>query len=201
MKASFFSVLALPTFFLGAVAAPSEVPETAVVEKRQVGDAYSIVESLYSEIQQYTGSIKLTISHTDETAAGLNSDSSLVQNETAAASFISNVEAITSAINEAKSEIDDLSSGNSTGLLRRQTDTALASLVENLLLEVSGALNNIVGTLGLTSLLGSLNPLVSSLSQLLLSLRDVVDNLLQVVKDLLDGLLTGLSVGLAGLNL
>jgi len=54
MKASFFSVLALPTFFLGAVAAPSEVPETAVVEKRQVGDAYSIVESLYSEIQQYT---------------------------------------------------------------------------------------------------------------------------------------------------
>ncbi|GAB1729174.1 hypothetical protein NU195Hw_g6030t1 [Hortaea werneckii] len=194
MKTSFFSVLALPAFFLGAVAAPSEVPETAVVEKRQVGDAYSIVESLYSEIQQYTGSI-------NETAAGLNSDSSLVQNETAAASFISNIEAITSAIDEAKSEIDDLSSGNSTGLLRRQTDTALASLVENLLLEVSGALNNIVGTLGLTSLLGSLNPLVSSLSQLLLSLKDVVDNLLQVVKDLLDGLLTGLSVGLAGLNL
>ncbi|KAI7198683.1 hypothetical protein KC343_g8498 [Hortaea werneckii] len=194
MKISFFSVLALPAFFLGAVAAPSEVPETAVVEKRQVGDAYSIVESLYSEIQQYTGSI-------NETAAGLNSDSSLVQNETAATSFISNIEAITSAINEAKSEIDDLSSGNSTGLLRRQTDTVLASLVENLLLEVSGALNNIVGTLGLTSLLGSLNPLVSSLSQLLLSLRDVVDNLLELVKDLLDGLLTGLSIGLAGLNL
>ena len=88
--------------------------------------------------------------YSDETAAGLNADSSLVQNETAAASFISNIEAITSAINEAKSEVDDLSSGNSTGLLRRQTDTALASLVENLLLEVSGALNNIVGTLGLS---------------------------------------------------
>ena len=62
MKTSFFSVLALPALFLSAVAAPSEVPETAVAEKRQVGDAYSIVESLYSEIQQYTGSISMSTS-------------------------------------------------------------------------------------------------------------------------------------------
>lgn len=60
MKASFFSVLALPGFLLGAVAAPAEGPETAMTEKRQVGDAYSIVESLYSEIQQYTGSISMS---------------------------------------------------------------------------------------------------------------------------------------------
>jgi hypothetical protein len=46
-----------------------------------------------------------------------------------------------------------------------------------------------------------LTPLVGSLSALLLSLEAVVDNLLAVVKQLLDGLLTGLSVGLAGLVL
>lgn len=51
------------------------------------------------------------------------------------------------------------------------------------------------------SLLGSLNPLVGSLSALLLSLRDVVDNLLELVQEILDGLLTGLSIGLAGLIL
>lgn len=42
---------------------------------------------------------------------------------------------------------------------------------------------------------------MSSLSALLLSLENVVNNLLALVKEIVDGLLTGLSVGLAGLNL
>jgi hypothetical protein len=60
MKATFFTLLALPALFVSTFAAPATVPETAVaeaVEKRQVADAYSIVESLFSEIQQYTGAI------------------------------------------------------------------------------------------------------------------------------------------------
>lgn len=54
---SFFSVLALPALFIGAIAAPASAPETAIVEKRQLASAYSIVESLYAEVQTYTGAI------------------------------------------------------------------------------------------------------------------------------------------------
>lgn len=57
MKSSFFSLLALAALFVGAIAAPAAVPETTVVQKRQLASAYSIVESLYADIQQYTGAI------------------------------------------------------------------------------------------------------------------------------------------------
>ncbi|TKA83757.1 hypothetical protein B0A55_00067 [Friedmanniomyces simplex] len=186
----FFSILALPALFASTLAAPTAVANAAV-EKRQSADAYAIVDSLYTNIQQYTGAI-------NETAAGITSDSTAAQNATAAASFITNIEAITTAVDAATAQVSLLPAAS---VARRQTEAALASLVENLLLEVSGALNGIVGTLGLTSLLGSLNPLVSSLSGLLLSLETVVNNLLALVQQLLDGLLTGLSVGLAGLTL
>lgn len=56
MKSSFFSILALPALFIGAIAAPAAAPEAAI-EKRQTADAYSIVSSLYSDIMQYTGAI------------------------------------------------------------------------------------------------------------------------------------------------
>ena len=51
------------------------------------------------------------------------------------------------------------------------------------------------------SALSLLNPLVGSLSALLLALEAVVDNLLAVVEQLLNSILTGLSIGLAGLTL
>lgn len=126
------------------------------------------------------------------------------------------MESITSAVNAAQAKVAALPVSK---LVRRQTSTALASLVEDLLLEVSGALNNIVSTLGLSkhmarkqpindnanevtaSLLSSLDPLVSALSGLLLALEVVVNDLLALVQQLLDGLLTGLSVGLSGLDL
>ncbi|KAK3630918.1 hypothetical protein LTR56_017191 [Elasticomyces elasticus] len=183
----FFSVLVLPALFTSIIAAP--VSSELSLEKRQSADASQIVESLYANIQQYTGAI-------NETAAGINADSSAADNATAATSFITNIVAVTTAVDAAKAQVDLLPLSS---IVRRQTEAALAGLVENLLLEVSGALNSIVGTLA--ALLGSLNPLVSSLSALLLSLENVVDNLLTVVRELLDGLLTGLSVGLAGLVL
>ena len=55
MRTSFFSILALPALFLGAIAAPA--PEAAVVEKRQLASAYSIVDALYADIKTYTGAI------------------------------------------------------------------------------------------------------------------------------------------------
>ncbi|KAK1811572.1 hypothetical protein LTR12_014065 [Friedmanniomyces endolithicus] len=169
---SFFTVLALPALFASTFAAPTAIPADAAIEKRQAAAAYAIVDSL--------------------------SNSTTAQNATAATSFITKIEAITTAVDAATAEVKLLPVAS---VVRRQTEAALAGLVENLLLEVSGALNGIVGTLGLTSLLGSLNPLVSSLSALLLSLEPVVNNLLALVQQLVDGLLTGLSVGLSGLVL
>ena len=140
MKSSFFSILVLPALFLTTFAAPTAINEVPL-EKRQIADATSIVEKLYADVQSYTGAINAT-------AAGLNADSSVVDNSTAAASFITNVNAITALVTAATAQTDLLAPVGS--LARRQTDTALAALVENLLLEISGALNGIVATLGLS---------------------------------------------------
>jgi hypothetical protein len=137
MRTSFFSALALPAFFLNALAAPAAVDAT--IEKRQLADATSIVSQLYTNIQTYTGAINAT-------AAGISSNSTALQNATAAASFITNVNAITALVTAATAETDLLAPVS--GLVRRQTDTALAGLVENILLEVSGMLGTVVATLG-----------------------------------------------------
>lgn len=92
---------------------------------------------------------------------------------------------------------------NST-IATRQTvdlDIDLVPLVTNLLLEVSGTLDNVISSLGLPATLSFLGPLVGSLGGLLASLEVVVNQLLALVKQLLDGLLTGLSEGLTGLAL
>jgi len=192
MRTALFSILALPALFISTFAAPAANPGADLIEKRsETAEAYSIIDSLYSEIKQYTGAI-------NSTAAGLSASSSAADNDTAAATFRTNVESITSAVHAAQAKVAALPVSK---LVRRQTSTALASLVEDLLLEVSGALNNIISTLGLTSLLSSLEPLVSALSGLLLALEVVVNDLLALVEQLLDGLLTGLSVGLSGLSL
>ena len=58
---------------------------------------------------------------------------------------------ITAAVKSAKAQVDALPA--SAKLARRQTGDALAALVAELLEDISGALNNIIGTLGLGKLL------------------------------------------------
>jgi len=79
----------------------------------------------------------------------LNSASTAEQNATAAADYRSHVTAITNAVNAAQAKVAQLEPASR--LMARQTSTALASLVENLLLDISGALDNIIGTLGLST--------------------------------------------------
>jgi len=134
----------------------------------------------------------------DSTTASLNADSTTADNTTAGESIKTAIDGINSAVVAATSKVQGLASRS---LDKRQTDTTeLATLVEDLLLDIGGALDNVIATLGLTSTLSFLGPLVSSLSQLLLSLEVVVNNLLAVVQELLDGLLTGLSAALSGLT-
>jgi len=192
MKATFFTLLPLAGLFISAFAAPAPLAASVeVVEKRQTSEAYSIVSSLFTEVHEYTGAINTT-------SASLDSSSTKKEKKQAAVSYRTNIKAITAAVKAAKKQVKALETSD---VEKRQTSAALAALVAGLIEDISGALNNIIATLGLTSLLGSLNPLVSSLSGLLLSLDAVVDNLLALVKQIVDGLLIGLSVGLAGLNL
>lgn len=60
------------------------------------------------------------------------------------------VVSMTSAINDAASQVSALAKGKRSLEARQATTaTALANLVTNLLLEVGGALNNVITTLGL----------------------------------------------------
>ena len=94
--------------------------------------------------------------------------------------------------------------------------TGLAGTLTLVLLEIGGALNNIIAILGLSKFslllctivhadqciaatLSFLGPLVGSLSLLIASLIPVVNNLLALVGAILTGVLGGLSLALAGL--
>lgn len=65
----------------------------------------------------------------------------------AAQEYRTAIKAITALVKTATSDVHGLTSA---ALVRRQTGTALADLVAELLEEISGALNNIIATLGLS---------------------------------------------------
>jgi DNA repair ATPase RecN len=147
MKTTFLSLLAVPAFLFTttfAAPAPAAIEESrvAALEPRQLSSAYTIVSDLFTEIQQYTGAINTT-------AAGIDSSSTAHEKKVAAKSYRTNIKAITAAVKAAKKKTDAL---DPASLSKRQTDTALANLVAELLEEISGALNNIIATLGLSKL-------------------------------------------------
>jgi hypothetical protein len=76
----------------------------------------------------------------------LSSDSTQHEKNVAAKSYRQNIKSITAAVRAAKKQVDTLEPADRK---KRQTDDALAALVAELLEEVSGALNNIIATLGL----------------------------------------------------
>lgn len=145
MKASILSLLAVPAFLFSttfAAPAPAAIEEAqpAALEPRQLSSAYTIVSDLFTEIQQYTGAI-------NDTAASLDASSTTHEKKVAAKSYRTNIKAITAAVKAAKKQTDALEPAS---LKKRQTDAALAALVAQLLEEISGALNNIIATLGLS---------------------------------------------------
>jgi len=62
MRTALFSILALPALFISTFAAPAANPGADLIEKRsETAEAYSIIDSLYSEIKQYTGAISTPV--------------------------------------------------------------------------------------------------------------------------------------------
>lgn len=206
MKFFALSTLALASSFLSpTIAAPT--PENALVVRQSPSDApaaFAIVSQLYSDIKQYTAVINST--------AAAYPDASPEDQAAASATFTSAIASINTLVVEATSSIKALPDTPATkralevitAISKRQVvddPTGLAGELVLILLEVGGALNNIIAILGLTATLAFLGPLVGSLSLLLASLVPVVDNLLALVQAILDGLLIGLSAALAGLVL
>jgi hypothetical protein len=205
--------------FLGLFALVSAAPteqETSLRKRDNVASASTIVSNLITSVKAQTAQISMSYPiwsqyginisdleiNLDSTAASVTPSSSEAEKEAAGEAITSYIAAINAAVVDATNQVKALpTSSKRADLVVRQTASSLATLVEELLLEISGALNNVIASLGLTSTLSFLGPLVASLSGLLLSLEVVVNNLLALVQQLLDGLLTGLSLALAGLVL
>lgn len=202
----FSTLFSLSVCALGVFSAP-------VVEKRQSSAAAGALDSLFSQITPYTGSI-------NSTASSINADSTAADNSTAQSTFASDITSISDAINSAIPSIQALPSETGSTESTNEVAAAYAQIFE----EINGALNNIDATgLGMLecvtiqngqidtngqieSLLTKrqtiiITPLTTSLSQLITALQAVVDNLLAVVKELLDGILTGINNALLGITL
>jgi hypothetical protein len=191
MRFSFVSVLALASSFVGVMSAPAQSPSDVVA--RQSEDLNTLIQNLNTTITPNLNSITAT-------TKTITPDSTDAEKAAASSSITNDVNAIVTAVKAATAQVPAAAAGT-LSKVKRQSDTALATIVANLIATISGVADDIVGALGLTSALSILNPLTGSLSALLLSLEGVVDNLLLVVKQLLDSILTGLSIGLAGLVL
>ncbi|KAL9604105.1 MAG: hypothetical protein Q9219_000693 [cf. Caloplaca sp. 3 TL-2023] len=207
------SLALLSTSLSTVFSSPLTIPDNSnALVKRE--DPMTLVTDLYSTVQSHTAVI-------NSTAESLTPTSSLAEKDAAASVYTVQLAAINSAVVAATNQVGkrDLETRQAIPTL------ALAGILQNVLLDISGALNNIIADLGLSKFLTApslsvelevipdigpifpaatlsfLGPLVGSLSGLLLALDGVVDQLLAVVKQLVDGLLIGLSLALAGLVL
>ncbi|KAI4116711.1 MAG: hypothetical protein LQ345_002915 [Seirophora villosa] len=211
----FFSLttLALASSFI----TPSFTAPTSginpLVERQSPADApaaLAIVQKLYVDVKQYTAVI-------NSTAAALSKESSPDNKAKAGRTFTAAIASINALVVDTTASVKSLpssatkkralesSSSSSAAVAKRQLNpadpTGLATTLTLILLEVGGALNNIIAILGLSATLSFLGPLVASLSLLLASLIPVVNDLLALVGALLSGVLGGLSLALAGLVL
>ncbi|KAL8846672.1 MAG: hypothetical protein Q9221_008258 [Calogaya cf. arnoldii] len=202
------TTLALASSFITpSFAAPTA--ENALVERQTPTDApaaLAIVQQLYVDVKQYTAVI-------NSTAADLSKKNKPADKAKAARTFTSAIASINALVVETTADIKALASSpvtkraleSSVALEKRQINpadpTGLATTLTLILLEIGGALNNIIAILGLTATLSFLGPLVASLSLLLASLIPVVSSLLALVGALVNGVLGGLSLALAGLIL
>ena len=84
----------------------------------------------------------------DATTATLNSASTAAENATAAASVQSAILSITDAITAATSQVDGIHIKRAADKKVSATADAVAGPLVNLLLDISGALDNAIATLG-----------------------------------------------------
>ncbi|KAL9081041.1 MAG: hypothetical protein Q9157_000357 [Trypethelium eluteriae] len=116
-------------------------PENTLSERDVTSNEYTLVSNLYEQILQKDANINSTV-------AGINSESTTAENQTAIATVRSDIESITSLTNIAaasallqKRSLDPRQASNST--------IDLADLLVTLLEEVISTVNQLVDNLGL----------------------------------------------------
>ncbi|KAL8949497.1 MAG: hypothetical protein Q9222_004395 [Ikaeria aurantiellina] len=156
MKFLSLTSLALATSFMPfALAAPA--PNTDLVERQSPADApaaLAIVNQLYVDVKKYTATI-------NSTAASLSKTSSPAQKAAAGKTFKSAIASINTLVVKTTSSIKALpgkasvkrDAESAETLAVRQVNpadpTGLATTLTLILLEIGGALNNIIAILGL----------------------------------------------------
>ncbi|PMD32338.1 hypothetical protein L207DRAFT_590629 [Hyaloscypha variabilis F] len=201
MKLSLVKSLAFGSLLTSTVANPIAI--------RQESSALTILTSLFTTVQTYTGAINATL-------ATLSSSSSAADTAAALSSVGTELTGLTSAISSATTSIQGLTPVSkrsetsaalspSTEIQSRQLDLAELALITAeislILVEVFATVSSAVALLGLTGLLSFLNPLTGGLGALILAVEVLVDFLLLDVTVLLNTLLTGLALALGGLTL
>lgn len=199
MKTSIISCLALASSFAFAAPAVDSALVDRATESPYYAPSLAILTNLYSEVRQYTAVMNAT-------SATLKPHTPSQDTAAVNAIYKSNIASINTAITGATTEIKTTLASparakRGPALVSRQATVSLPGELALIIEEIGGALNEIIATLGLTTTLSFLGPLVTSLGDLVASLIPVVNDLLTVVEELLDGVLGGLSVALLGLTL
>lgn len=210
MRFSFASTFAFGALFLGAFAAPtgevlngvsgltsgqtSQLTQTSSYEKTTTvtknETVYSVVNTLYSNVQQHTGSI-------NKTCSGVPEKPSQQDKQTALISIKADIKSIASLIVDASIKVGKLEVNADVNV------SVIVDLVVKLVFEIVATLQVIVATLGgtITVLLGSvLTLLVHAISALLLALQDILGDVIATVWSIVSGLLPFVGDVLIGLG-
>ncbi|MCJ1445425.1 MAG: hypothetical protein MMC23_005930 [Stictis urceolatum] len=174
---------------MGVMSAPA--PEAAAISKRQDFDAVALVTNLQTTLQPNIDSIQ-------STATSITADSTDEEKAAASSSIAGDISTMVAAVEAADAQIPTTASKRNAIEKRQAAD--IATEIGAILSPLSTASDAVIAALGLSTTLDLFNPLSVSLSKLLRDLEVVVDDLLAIVKQLLDGLLSGLSAGLAGIT-
>ncbi|KAK5725351.1 hypothetical protein LTR15_003536 [Elasticomyces elasticus] len=159
----FFTLMAVPALFFGAIAAPVKAPEAALVEKRESSSTFDMINEAHQEVIPYCAAIT-------EAAHDMTPYSTESENNTSITTINNNVQNITIIINNINNNINNNNGGD-------VDNDDLEDLLEELLDVITGALDQIDDTLDTVS--DTLTDLVQSLSDLLTALNvpDLIDAL------------------------
>ncbi|KAK4955306.1 hypothetical protein LTR10_007501 [Elasticomyces elasticus] len=132
----FFTLMAVPALFLGAIAAPVKAPAAALVEKRESSSTFDMINEAHQEVIPYCAAIT-------EAAHDMTPYSTESENNTSITTINNNVQNITIIINNINNNVN-----NNGGDVNNDD---LEDLLEELLDVITGALDQIDDTLDTVS--------------------------------------------------
>lgn len=140
----------------------------------------------------------------DATLAPLSPASEIIAKTAATAQVGAQINKITAAVSSTTNEIKALPPATADDITlesveKRQIGLTVGVLLSLIIVEIFATVGAAIAVLGLGGLLLFLNPLTTALTLLIVTVQIVLDVVLLDVIALLNGLLTGLALGVSGL--